>query len=283
MRVVITGGSGNVARYVIAEMESSHELRLFDRVSPSQGRFPFETSHPVVLGELTDLESCRHAVAGMDAIIHLGAIGHPTNDTFRINTLGTYNILEAARLEGVGRVVMASSLCATGIGFRIRGEFEPQYLPVDENHPTSGEDNYSLSKRLNEETMAAFTRAYGITTAAFRLAGVWREEMQQKHAANYPASTEGQHKWMFAYVDIRDVARAFRMATEAPKLPDHGVYFISAYDTLSLDNSQEVAAHFYPTAKRVALEGRQSLLNWKKAAQTFGWHPAHSWTEYLAK
>ena len=119
-------------------------------------------------------KDCRAAVRGVDAIAHLGGINIPSDDTFRVNTLGTYYLLEAAREAGVRRVVQASSNCALGHCFRVTGRpFEVKYLPFDEEHPSCVEDNYGLSKLVNELTLQTYSHAYGIEGIALRLNWCW--------------------------------------------------------------------------------------------------------------
>src|SRR5690348_8584320 len=104
MRVLITGGSGNLARYCLEELRShGHEVTLFDRVPPEEARSPWSTDAPFVLGELTALDDCVRAAetAGADAVVHLGGIPFPSelpyvtgkpeqarlpfDETFRVN------------------------------------------------------------------------------------------------------------------------------------------------------------------------------------------------------
>ena len=63
-QITITGGTGSFAEYMIKELEGMYDLVLFDRVRPKESRFPFETRHPLVVGDLTDFEACQRAVAG---------------------------------------------------------------------------------------------------------------------------------------------------------------------------------------------------------------------------
>ncbi|MBN1402099.1 MAG: NAD(P)-dependent oxidoreductase, partial [Anaerolineae bacterium] len=135
--VLITGGSGGVARWVAAELtEHGYNVTLFDRVTPAQTRHPWETDLPFVLGDLTSLGDCMRAIAHAkaDSIIHLGAMPWateislrvhsfmprlPEDETMRVNTMGTYYLMDAARRLGVKKVAMASTYYVLGLGFRI--------------------------------------------------------------------------------------------------------------------------------------------------------------------
>lgn len=300
MQITITGGAGSLAQYVIQELEPSHDLVLFDRVPPGRGRVAYETGHRFVHGDLTNLEDCQRAVAGADAIVHLGGIiypseepfvtGHPEqarlpyDETMRVNTMGTYYLLEAARRAKVGTVVMASSNCVLGHGYRWSGRpFPFEYLPVDEQHPLDFEDSYSLSTLVKEQTVQAFCRAYGMRGYALRPAGIQRPERQAKYAESY-RPPDAWTDWLYAYVDIRDIARAFRLCLEAaPQLPQFDAYYVNAADTLVLEDSRALVERLRPSLlpKLRDLTGRHAFISTGKAERAFGFRAEHSWTEHL--
>lgn len=153
MRVLITGASGKLGAYVIRQLAENHELALMSRSRPS----PEFASYTWVRGDLCVWEDCQQAVAGVDAIQHIGAQPWPTDHpamqrraraeaipfdtTFRSNMLGTYYLMQAAVEAGVKTVVMAGSNCALGHGFRNSNTpFPIDFLPIDERHPTYPED-----------------------------------------------------------------------------------------------------------------------------------------------
>ena len=114
MKVLVTGGAGFIGSHVVdALADAGHEPLIFDVVT-SQWHDPADVD--TFIGDLTDAEALREAVRGCDAIAHLGAIAdvsHVAADPAyaeRVNSGGTANVLEAARAEGVGRVVYASTI-----------------------------------------------------------------------------------------------------------------------------------------------------------------------------
>ncbi|HMP42566.1 MAG TPA: NAD(P)-dependent oxidoreductase [Roseiflexaceae bacterium] len=281
MHVLITGASGYVSKYVIADLEHDHRLRLFSRRAPADGGHATQTQAAFVRGDLTTLDNCLRAAEGVDAIVHIGANNWISADTFRNNTLGTYYLLEAAREHGIRRIVFASSNCALGHCARPAGvPFEPQYLPIDEAHPGDVTDNYGLSKLVNEQTCAAFARAHGIDTIALRLAWCWGEaEYRWREEKPYDSANGAGGFW--AYVDMRDVAQAVRKALYAPQPVQAACrpFYINAADTIADEPSADLVARFYPqlAVSAAALSGHEALFSWRAAQAAFGYTPQYSW------
>jgi UDP-glucose 4-epimerase len=303
MQITITGGTGSLAQYIQQELGGRHDLVLFDRVAPGQNRVNYEIKYPVVVGDLTSFEDCQKAVAGSQAVIHLGAIPWPVehpvwrtripnaealpwDETFRVNTMGTYYLLEAAKRTGVKAVVAATSNCVLGHGFRLSDRpFPVEYLPLDESHPLDFEDSYSLSKHVKEDIMAAYSRSYGLRCYGIRPASIMRPEMLENYAKTQTAPQEWS-EWFFGYNHISDVARAFTLCLEAGlagDLPPYDNYFVNAADTLALEDTRDLVARLRPELlpKLRDISGRQAFISTKKAEKAFGWKPEHSWTEYL--
>lgn len=303
--VLVTGGSGNLARYVIEELRPAYELTLFDRISPSQAPFPFDYDGPMVIGELTSQDDCDRAiqVAQPDVIVHLGAIPVPTDsptltarmiaegftppalppdETFRTNVLGTYYLLDAAQRHGVNKIVAASSYFVLGIGFRTSGEpFAVDYLPLDEEHPSRPEDTYSLSKVLNEETYRAYARAFGIQTIALRLLRVTfphRDDPAKVFNAQPPDPLGEDFLSWIEYVDARDVAQAIRLSIEATDLPAFESFIIGT-DVMIAGDPRDVVRRLYPdlSDKIDRWPAGELPFSIAKARRLLGYAPQHSW------
>lgn len=293
MRVLVTGACGLVARALLRELGDRHELRLLDQTLPeeattfSPGSFerrpdPLRASWPFVQAEITDVPAMRAAMEDIEAVIHLAASvsGRPEVgvETFTTNALGTFVVIDAARLVGVKRFLCASSINAYGtIYWRLSGK-PPEYktLPLTEDFPPVPEDPYSLSKLVNEETCAAFHRAYGMTTAAFRFASVWTDEMYRRRLEEGLEPTQSWNDDLFQWVHVEDVARALRQALEDPMLPGHGVYTLAAADTRCPEPTMDILWRFRPdlaASLTRPLPGRSSLVSSDRARLAFGYSP----------
>jgi len=280
MTILITGASGYVTAAVAADLAHDHAVRLVGRRPPAALGRPVPAGAHFMAGDLAQREDARRAVAGVDAIVHIGADNWISPDTFRNNALSTYYLLEAAAEVGVRRVVFASSNCALGHCARPVGvPFVPQRFPIDEQHPADVTDNYGLSKQVNEQTAAAFARSHQIDTIALRLAWCWGAGELRARLARAHAPDDGVGGF-WAYVDMRDVAQAFRKALAAP-LPAQAAcraFYINAADTFADLPSAELVERYYPAlATSHQLDGHESFFSWRAAEAAFGYRPEYSW------
>jgi nucleoside-diphosphate-sugar epimerase len=171
VKILVTGGIGNVGTAVIARLSShGNEVTVI-------GRRPGMTVPGARYRscDITDIDALVEATKGHDAIVHLAAYGNPGMGTpdviFRVNCQGTMNVYEAAARCGIRRVVTASSINALGYGFGVK-EWSYEYFPVDEDHPTFATDAYSFSKNVVEDIGTFWWRRDGISGTCLRLPAV---------------------------------------------------------------------------------------------------------------
>ena len=294
MRVLITGACGFIGRNLIRELEATHELRLLDQTLPEEATIfsggntrkalPLKTDWPFVQANIIDPAAMRQAMTGMDAVIHLA--GEPRGlpeigvETFQANALGTFVAINAAQQAGVKRFLCASSINAFGAFFwRLSGRPVPYTkMPLDESFSPIPEDPYSLSKLVNEETCAAYHRAYGMITAAFRFAGVWSHDRYEQALATGLPPTEAWSDDLYQWVHVADVVSGLRQALEAKDLPGFGAYTLGAADTRCPEPTMALLRRFRPDLAGTVeppLVGRAPLLAIDLARQTFGYAPVH--------
>jgi len=278
-KIVVTGGSGLLGRDVIKEfLEHGYEVVNADL------KHPKEALCRTVITDLTNLGEVYGVLAGADAVLHLAAIpvaySHPNEVTFQNNVMSTYNILEAAGSLGIKKAVISSSESSYGICFS-KQNLNPQYVPIDEEHPQLPEESYGLSKIVNENTADMIHRRTGMQVVSFRLGNVIAPEMYQ----NFPGfihDPEQRKTILWSYIDTRDAATAYRLAVETDELGS--VALNIGADETSMDiESQKLMETCFPdvTDFRKELTGFEPLLNNEKAKQLLNWKPIHKWRNYV--
>lgn len=278
MRIAVTGAAGRIGGYVVRELRPDHEVIGFDRALPAQP----VAGVTYIRGDHADLGQIYGLLAGRDAVIHLSAITHPNADppevVFGHNILGTYNVAEAAATLGLKTIVHTSSINVLGFGYRHR-DFNPEYLPIDEEHPNRPQDPYSLSKLAGEEVVATVHRRTGIRAISIRPPAVIHPEQYPTLPERAADAARGQ-RGFWGYVDVRDLARGFRLAVENQTLACES-FFIFAADSLATEPLCDLVPRFYPGAEAMAagLTGTQPGISIDKARRLLGYEPRHSWRD----
>ncbi|HVX92312.1 MAG TPA: NAD(P)-dependent oxidoreductase [Xanthobacteraceae bacterium] len=113
MRVLVTGGSGFLGSHIADALSAAgHETIVFD-LAPSRWLRP---DQKMVVGDILDADAIARAMCGCEAVYHLAAMADinealdSPRRTVEVNVMGTVNVLEAARIHSVRRVIFASSI-----------------------------------------------------------------------------------------------------------------------------------------------------------------------------
>ena len=165
MRVLMTGARGRIGSVLRPGLRGElEELRLSDLEAPDD----LTGAETFVAADLTDAAAVARAVAGVDAVVHLGAV--PDEAPFELiagpNLHGTYHVFEACRRAGVRRVVYASSNHATG--------FYPVGEPLDGSYPPRPDGLYGASKVFGEALGRMYSDRFGLEVVCLRI-GSFRE------------------------------------------------------------------------------------------------------------
>jgi uronate dehydrogenase len=215
------GGLGTLMRNLLPAF--GYELRLLD-VRPIEG------DPDAVTADLADRDALREAVRGVDAIIHLAGISleAPFEKILKANIEGTYNLYEAAREEGVRRIVSASSNHA--VGFTPRPQGDDPLIPIDT--PRRPDTFYGLSKCFGEDLAQFYWDKYGLETVSVRIGSCFPQ----------PTSVRMLSVWM----SPADGARLFHAALSAEDVKHTVVYGSSANTRLWWDLSTARALGYEP-------------------------------------
>jgi nucleoside-diphosphate-sugar epimerase len=290
-RIIVTGGSGKIGAWILKELlDAGHEVLNVDLKPAADPRCR------TLIADLTDSGQAFGAIGvytgidelqpslraqPVDALVHFAAIPRvqlvPDAEVFRINTTSTYNVMEAAARAGIRKVVFASSEATYGVVFADE-QLDPEYFPVDEEHPTVPMDAYGLSKVVNERTAAAFHAREGGDFYGLRIGDV----MAPPDYAKFPLwSTDPaiRKREMWAYVDVRDVAQMVRLCVEKDGL-GFQVFNTFAGESAHTMPTRELAGRFYPKVQlRDGIAEHGSLVSNRKAQRLLGFEQRHRWAE----
>ena len=197
--ILVTGSAGRVGQAVVKEFLARGErVRGFDRV-PTPG---LADSH---VGNLTDAAAVHRAAAGASAVIHLAATPDDADfmtDLLPNNIVGVHHVMEATRLAGAKRLVLASS---GQVNWWQRERGGPPIRPSDSLTPRSW---YAAAKVFAESIGQSYSELHGLSVIAARLGWCPRPDQQQEFAALEWARD--------VYFSPGDVGTFFHAAVKAP-------------------------------------------------------------------
>jgi nucleoside-diphosphate-sugar epimerase len=299
MRVLVTGGRGKVGRAAVPALQrAGHEVTVTDLLDPDWDRPPAGTP-PYVKADLTDAGQVYALIGGasagegprpgpFDAVVHAGALPapgrHAPHVVFGNNLMGVFNVVEACVRWGVRRLVNISSETVPGFIFAER-PFEPEYVPVDEEHPVRPQDPYALAKLFGEQLCDAAVQRSDLRCVSLRPSWV-------QDARSYPGNLgplladrtmPSINGW--AYIDADDLADAIRLAVESD-LPGHEVFYIAGADTIGGRRLREDWPAVFPgstTELREVPRPDAPGISTAKAERLLGWRATRSWRDHLTE
>lgn len=169
----ITGGAGFIGSRLAEKLaEKGHKVIVYDNFSSGDIKNLSEIKNKIkiVKGDITDFKKLKQAMKGADYVYHHAALVSVAQSmeepaqTHKINIEGVNNVLEAARLNGVKRVLLASSSAVYGNG---------KDIPYKETAQTDCRSPYAASKLIGEELLKCYFKAYGLETVCVRYFNVF--------------------------------------------------------------------------------------------------------------
>jgi UDP-glucose 4-epimerase len=224
MKVTVLGGGGFIGSAIIDRLlGEGHSVRVFERPRIDPYR-PFTDSEQVewINGDLMSVHDIREAVRGVDAVMHLVSTTLPksSNDDpiydVQSNLIASLQLLQVMVEEQVRRVVFISS------GGTVYGK--PQYLPIDERHPTEPMVSYGITKLAIEKFMVMFQHLHGLKPVILRVTNPYGERQRVETAQGavgvfldriirgQPIEIWGDGSVSRDYIHVSDVAQAFASA-----------------------------------------------------------------------
>lgn len=224
MKYIVTGGAGFIGSNLVDRLlETGHEVVVFDNMST--GSLKFLSHHgasakvTVVTGDITDPEALRAAMQGVEFVVHFAAnadvrfgLQHPKKD-LEINTIGTFNVLEAMRACGVSKIAFASTSALYG---------ENPMIPTPEDAPFPVQTSlYAASKLAGEGLITSYCEGFGFQAWIFRFASILGARYSHGHVYDFTQqllqhpeflTVLGDGRQIKCYMDVSDCVTAILWA-----------------------------------------------------------------------
>lgn len=286
MKALVTGGAGFIGSHIVdVLLENGHDVAIIDNIStgrsenlnPGARFYRADITDPSLreIFQEEQPEVVYHEAAQMSV---KASTDDPVHDA-RVNVLGLLNVLQSAVAAGTRKVVFASSGATYG---------NPQYLPLDENHPQRPESPYGITKMVAEHYLRYFALDHGLAFTSLRYGNVYgpRQDSQGYGEAGVIAiflrkllngETPVIHwdgKQVRDYVYVTDVARANLLAANAG---DGQCYCVGTGTGTSVNHlysslCDALGMHVEPhRAPRRPGDLRTAIFNPSKAQVELGW------------
>lgn len=294
-RILFTGGSGKAGRHVVPYLrDQGHRVVNVDLIPLD------EPGIDNLIADITDAGQMFNAMAAyanfdelepgtgvpqFDAVVHFAAIPRilikPDNETFTVNTIGAYNVIDAAVKLGIRKIVFASSETTYGICFA-DGEVDPECLPLEEDYDVNPMDSYGLSKVLNEKTARAFQLRSGFDIYGLRIGNVI-EPHEYDRFPDFFRNPRQRRRNVFCYIDARDLGQIVHLCLEKDGLGFQ--IFNAGNDTNSVNiPTRQILEQFFPDVPVTRELGEfEALFSNRKIREVLGFVEEHDWRNYVSE
>ncbi len=219
--ILITGASGDVGTHLRRELARSYDIRASDlRPLKKVGRETF------MRADLSKMSDALRITKGVDAIVHLGgySVEGPWEGILSANIVGCYNVFEAARLNGVKRIVFPTSNHAVG--------FYERSTTIDHRVYPKPDSRYGVSKVFGEALGSLYADKYGMEFLMIRVGNVNPEPIDKRRLS--------------IWVSPRDIAQLVTIGIEHPGIRFEIVYGISGNTRAWYDNANALRLGYKP-------------------------------------
>ena len=220
--LLITGAAGDVGTHLRRELAGRYRLRLSD-VKPITDLAPGEE---FMRADIASMDELAQVTRGVDAIVHLGgfSVEGPWDAILPANIIGTYNVFESARANGVKRILFATSNHA--VGFYRRDE------TIDHRVYPRPDSRYGVSKVFGEALGSLYADKYGMEIFNMRLGNVNPRPVDKRRLA--------------IWISPRDLAQLVAIGIEHPGIRFEVVYGVSGNRRSWYDNANAERLGYRP-------------------------------------
>ena len=219
--VLITGATGDVGTHLSRELAGKYKLRLSDKrlLKPPKGQ-------TFVRADITKMADALRITKGVDAVVHLGgySVEGPWDAILQANIIGCYNVFEAARRNGVKRILFPTSNHA--VGFYRRDQ------TIDHRVYPKPDSRYGVSKVFGEALGSLYADKYGMEAFMIRIGNVNPKPIDKRRLS--------------LWFSPRDLAQLVAIGIEHPDIKFEIVYGISGNKRAWYDNSNAYRLGYRP-------------------------------------
>ncbi len=301
-KILVTGGCGLIGSTTIDQLlrEDVEKIVIYDNLVRGSMHNVAEILKDkrveLVKGDIRDAAATVRVAEGMDAVIHMAAIritacAENPREALEVMCDGSFNVVEAARLAGVKKIVAASSASIYGLA--------DNFPTVENDHPYNNRTWYGASKIMLEGLLRSFNDMYGTEYCAFRYFNVYGPRMDihgkytevlirwmERIEAGVPPLILGDGKTSMDFIYIDDIARA-NVAGLKSDVSDEVFNVASGVETTLLELAEalmrvmgkQLEPEFGPERKVNAVPRR--LASTEKAKRLLGWEAQVSLEEGL--
>ena len=279
--VCITGASGYLGSFLCPRMaELGYDLICVDMVPPEEPYGQFRQA------DFRELSKTRSAIEGAEMLVHCASI-HPwkryTDEQYLdTNVKGTWNILQSASEHEIDRVILTSSIAASGYSP------EPELRPVDESYKQQSlGDIYSLTKRFQEQIARHFCTYKGMKVMSLRPPNFTPKPPLQTGAALLTGClvvedvASAHLKALDAWARLENTFEPFFITPTFPYSPEE-THQLSSDPKAVLDKHFPGAWDWFEK-RGVTLRPAATLYDSSKAKRILGWQPEHTFARWWEK
>ena len=293
MRAIVTGGAGFIGSNIVDELVNrGHEVIVIDNESAEENdRFYWNDKAENHKIDICDYEKIEPLFEGVDWVFHLAAqsriqpaVKNPIR-TVRVNCEGTTNILQAARINKVKKVIYSSTSACYGL------INEP---PLHEDMTTDCLNPYSVTKVAAEDICSMYTRLFGLKTVTFRYFNVYGERQptrgqyapviglfKKQKDNGEPMTVVGDGLQTRDYTHVSDVVNANLLAAESDNVGSGELINIGAGKSYSvMDLVDMIGGEHVFIPPRVG-ESRHTLADISRANMLLNWYPKVTLEDWL--
>ena len=293
-KILITGGGGFIGSHLCDKYaKDGHSVLCLDNFMSGNVQnirhLTFHRNFKLINGDIRDFDLLEKIMPGVDIVFHLAAQIHVDRSviepklTYEINVLGTQNILEAARMYNVRRVIHTSTSEVYGSSI---------YHPMDEKHPLNAPHPYGASKIAADRMCHAYIQTYGMDISIIRLFNVFGPRQRdigyggvisiftRRILSNIPPTIYGDGRQTRDYTYIEDAVRAYDLVLNHNEPITEPINFGSGREESILDLANMLIdlcnkkgeiepVHVEPRIGEV----QRLIANAAKAKDLLGWEP----------